>query len=110
MSVEPMNGIAQNAPAATPADRPALTLAQLILFVAGFVPLLGAFFVNLWERPHYQFFPLALAAAAFLAWSRFKETPRPLEPGSPSAGKLLWAFSFLLLLIATVLWSPWPGS
>ena len=51
-----------------------------------------------------------LAGAAFLAWSRLKEAPRPLEPGSSLPGTILWALSFLLLAGATVLWSPWLGS
>ena len=43
----------------------------------GYVPLAGLFLVNLWGRPHYQFFPLALMGAAFLGWTRLKEVPRP---------------------------------
>ena len=35
----------------------------------GFAPLLTVFLINLWGRPHYQFFPLALAGAGFLAWN-----------------------------------------
>jgi exosortase len=87
-----------------------LTRVQAGLFALGFVPLLWAFFLNLWARPHYQFFPLALAGAAFLAWSRIKEAPRPHEPGAPLPGRLLWGASFGLLVGATLLWSPWLGS
>ncbi len=110
MHNEPMNGFAEKTTVSTRADGPALTWAQGLLFVAGFVPLLWVFFLNLWARPHYQFFPLALAGAAFLAWSRLKEVPHPLEPGAPLPGTILWSLSFLLLAGATLLWSPWFGS
>src|SRR5258706_2438994 len=110
MHNEPMNGFAEKTTVSTRVDGPALTWAQGLLFVAGFVPLLWVFFLNLWARPHYQFFPLALAGAAFLAWSRLKEVPHPLEPGAPLPGTILWSLSFLLLAGATLLWSPWFGS
>jgi exosortase len=110
MAVEPMNGFAEKTPSSAPVEKPALPTVQVILFAAGFVPLLAAFFVNLWQRPHYQFFPLALGGAAFLAWTRVRELPRPLDPGRPRTGKILWILSLALLMIATVLWSPWIGS
>src|SRR5205809_6878672 len=88
----------------------ALTLAQAILFVAGFVPLLWVFFVNLWERPHYQFFPLALAGAGFLGWSRLQEAKAQTFERGGAAGSVLVALSFLILAGATVFWSPWLGS
>src|SRR5436190_15061750 len=108
MAVEPMNGITEEPPSSALVEKPALTILQIILFAAGFVPLLAAFFVNLWQRPHYQFFPLVLAGAGFLAWT--KEVPRPFEPGRPSTGKILWIVSLGMLIGATLLWSPWIGS
>jgi exosortase len=105
-----MNGFAEKTPSSALVEKPALTTLQIILFAAGFLPLLAAFFVNLWQRPHYQFFPLALGGAVFLAWTRLKELPRPFEPGRSSAGKVLWIVSLSLLTGATVLWSPWIGS
>ena len=55
-----------------------------LLFALGYTPLLTLFFINLWGRPHYQFFPLALIGAAFLAWTRLKEVPRPFVPDRKS--------------------------
>src|ERR1017187_193574 len=78
-----------------------------ILFALGYAPLLTLFFINLWGRPHYQFFPLALIGAAFLAWTRLKEVPRPFVPGRASWTALLLAASFFFLVAATLYWSPW---
>src|SRR5947207_3169236 len=108
MLIEPMNGLAEKSPASSLIAQPVLSLA--VLFGVGFIPLLWVFFLNLWARPHYQFFPLAFGGAGFLAWSRLKEVARPFEPGSRVTGTLWWAFSFLLLCGATVLWSPWLAS
>ena len=99
------------APASPPLKEPRSGLRGLNLFLIafGFAPLLAAFFVNLWDRPHYQFFPLAIAGALFLAWSRLKEVSRPLEPGSRSLTVLMLSISFLLLVVGAVFWSPWLG-
>ncbi len=87
-----------------------LTVGNRLLFALGYAPLLALFFVNLWGRPHYQFFPLALIGAAFLAWTRLKDVRRPLVPGDRRVGGLLLASSFLVLAAATAYWSPWLGS
>ncbi|MCU0785980.1 MAG: exosortase U [Verrucomicrobia bacterium] len=98
-------------PPTGPADsNPGLTVTSFLVVALAYVPLLIPFFINLWSRPHYQFFPLALAGALFLAWTCLKETPRPLEPGSPLVNAVLLALSLVLLGAATVLWSPWLGS
>ena len=60
----------------TPTDNSSLMLLARIkasrvslgLAALGFAPLLGLFFIASWDRPAYQFFPLALAGAAALAW------------------------------------------
>jgi exosortase len=77
------------------------------LIVLGFAPLLLEFFTNIWRLPHYQFFPGALAAAGFMAWSRLKEVARPLNPGQPWVTLPLLLFSFALLTLAVLLGSPW---
>jgi len=67
---------------------------SLILVALGFAPLLGLFFVMSWDRPAYQFFPLALAGAALLAWraltsvaaSRESAADSPLASPKPSVG------------------------
>ena len=92
------------------AERTGLTRLNVALLAFGFGPLLAEFFANLWGRPHYQFFPLALAGAGFLAWSRLKELPRPLESGHAAVAAALMGASFCLLAAGMALWSPWLGS
>ncbi|PYJ02822.1 MAG: hypothetical protein DME25_15005 [Verrucomicrobia bacterium] len=104
-----MNGLAAPVPVSAapsgPGPRTALCVRNGVLFGLGYAPLLVAFF-----GPHYQFFPLALGGAAFLAWARLKEVPRPLQPGRPLPTGTLLTLSFLCLAVATLLWSPWLGS
>ena len=94
----------------TIAERTGLTRRNAALLVFGFTPLLLEFFANLWSRPHYQFFPMALAGAGFLAWSRLREVPRPLESGHPAWSAALMGLSFCIMAVATELWSPWLAS
>jgi exosortase len=93
-------------PHTTPVVVPRLTLA-LIGF--GFAPLVLVFFANLWGRPHYQFFPMALAGVGHLAWSRLAEAERPFERGHSLVTALFGSLSAGLLLVGTALWSPWLG-
>jgi exosortase len=93
----------------SPGFKPTLAKSTCLLFALGFAPLLVLFFLNLWDRPHYQFFPLALLGAMFLAWSRYRDPPRPLQPGQSVITALLLAVSFLLLATGTLFWSPWLG-
>ncbi|MEI6278947.1 MAG: exosortase U [Verrucomicrobiae bacterium] len=80
---------------------------SFVLLGFGFAPLLGAFFLNLWKLPEYQFFPQALAAAGFLAWDRLREVPRPMAGGSSPPAAALLLLSFALLALAVRVWSPW---
>ncbi len=109
-----MNGFWQRSSIRTLGNAPRrelpFSLTNLLLFSFGYLPLLAVFFLNLWARPHYQFFPLALAGAGFLAWVRLKELPRPLVPSRPLIGGLWLLASFAIVLVATILWSPWLGS
>lgn len=91
----------------TLAERTGLTRLNVGLLAFGFAPLLLLFFANLWERTYYQFFPMALAGAGFLAWTRLKEVPRPLVSGHAAATATLLAASFGVLTAALVFWSPW---
>ena len=77
------------------------------LLVFGFAPLLLQFFTNLWERPYYQFFPMALVGAVVLAKRGIEELPRPLTPGQRFLTLLLVGASFALLFLGLVMWSPW---
>jgi exosortase len=92
------------------AERTGLTRRNAGLLAFGFAPLLLEFFANLWGRPHYQFFPMALAGAAFLAWSRLKEVTEPCEPGHGALTAALMGMSFCGVAAATALWSPWLAS
>lgn len=80
---------------------------NVALIALGFVPLLAVFLINLWGKPQYQFFPMAFAGAAFLAWTRRDEVGTPLRPGRPLLGFGAVGFAFFLLVLATLLWSPW---
>jgi exosortase len=93
------------------------------LLLAGPLPLLIKFFADLWSRPQYQFFPVALIAAGYVFWDRLRHVPADrLERGSwrvtgpllvvsllVLAGGLLYLrwmapVSALLLLAAAVWW------
>ena len=87
-----------------------LTRRDVALLAFGFAPLILQFFGNLWERQYYQFFPMALAGAVFLAWDRLKEMPRPFASGPVAGTVALVGTSFALLFAAMVLWSPWLAS
>jgi exosortase len=79
------------------------------LLALGCLTLLVVYFNNLWTKEYYQFYPLALAGAAFLAWSRLKEVPRPFEVGAWWVTGGLLGMAFLVLAAATFLWSGWLG-
>src|SRR5947208_154511 len=109
-----MNGLAEKSPMLEPNSRQpfesVLTIRNALLFAFGYAPLLALFFANLWGRPHYQFFPLVLAGAGLLAWTRLAEMPRPFEPGRSTLAVTFFLLSFLCLVAGTVVWSPWLGS
>lgn len=94
------------------AERPVsgLTWWSAGLIALGFAPFLLEFFANIWRLPHYQFFPGALVGAGFLAWSRLREVPRPLVEGQPQVTIPVLLFSFAILSLALLLWSPWLGA
>src|SRR5438045_2648661 len=72
-------------------------------------PLLVQHAQQLWLRPHYQFFPLVLVGAAFLAWQRL----RPGEPFTPGSRGLTYGLVgcvWLLSAVAVVVNSSWLGT
>ena len=95
---------------AAAAERSGLTRLNAGLLAFGFAPLLLQFFANLWARPYYQFFPMALAGAGFLAWNRLKDVPRPFASGHAAGTAALAGMSFGILFVALALWSPWLAS
>jgi len=74
--------------------------------VLAFLPLLGWHAQVLWDRAHFQFFPLLLPAATFLGWLRLRNLG-PLFPGNPWRSKVLWTGSWGLLAVAVLISSPW---
>jgi exosortase len=76
----------------------------------GLVPFLVAFLCNLWNRPEYQFFPLALAGAGWIAWTRAKQITPEVSSGSPVLVGLFFLLSLGGFAIALFLWSPWLGA
>jgi len=104
---------AENSDLSTRARSPfpsGLNRANTGLIVFGFAAILGAFFLNLWKQPEYQFFPQALAAAGYFAWSRLKEVERPFSPGAPGIILILMLAALLGLALATFIWSLWIGA
>jgi exosortase len=82
---------------------------NLSLLALGFVPLVGIFLRLSWDRPIYQFFPLAIFGAGMFAWRVISESSLPLAVGSPWGERLLWGAMGLVFMAACVLWSPWLG-
>ena len=78
-----------------------------MLVVLAYVPMLIVYGQVLWLKPHYQFFPVLAGAAAWLAWTRFKELPDPLAAGGPALGGYIIIASLLLLAVGSLLFSPW---
>ncbi len=76
---------------------------MVCLLAAAHLPYLYAYFVELWQKTHYQFFPFALAAFAWLAWTR-ADGPT----GQHTALKVLLILADVGLLVAAVLFAaPW---
>ena len=92
---------------------PAGHRAQLVLAVlllASHLPFLVLHLINLWRyRPHYEFFPVLLAAFAWLVWKRW-----PGQTIHTRASRLTAWFLLLLGLVclaaSVVLFSPWLGA
>lgn len=82
----------------------------VILLAFGFAPLVIIFLLDLWRQPEYQFFPEAVAAAAYFAWTRNREVSRPLVSGQPVLTVFLMAASLAILLLGLAIWSPWLGA
>ncbi len=79
---------------------------QITWLLAAQVPLIFAYGCHLWDRPHYQFFPLAVVAAGWLAVRRMGEST-DLEPGKQRTVLGLLVASFLLQVAALVIHSYW---
>lgn len=91
------------------AARPEVTgllVTTLVLATAAHAPLLWFHARDLWSRPHYQFFPFAIAGAIVLAVSRWPRTDA-LQVGHSRLSLLFWGISMLSFGLAFLLQSPW---
>ncbi|MCX8155277.1 MAG: exosortase U [Verrucomicrobiae bacterium] len=80
---------------------------SLVVLVLGFSPSLFYYFLGLWQREHYQFFPLAIAGAIYLA-------RRDLAGENETVTRPWWGLAVGLCALAGYaasawLWSPWLG-
>jgi exosortase len=86
-----------------------MSLALVALIAAAHLPLLLLQGQRLWDDPNYQFFPLILAGAGYLAWRDTRDLGR-LEPGKRSLSQALIGVSWLLLAFAGLIIAPWLGA
>lgn len=71
-----------------------------LLLLLGELPLLLKFFADLWSRPQYQFYPVALIAAGYIFWERVREMPADrVRRGSPGVTAALLALSWFILAL-----------
>lgn len=77
----------------------------IALVLGSHLPFLILHFRNLWNKPHYQFFPLLLLGIVWLAWRRW---PRSGFVHSWSwSGALFLLFGLAVMAASVLLFSPW---
>lgn len=81
----------------------------LVSCIVSHVPLLLWHTRELARRPHYQFYPFALACAAYLAWTRWPRDTT-ITSGDPKTNFALTSFAWLLLAAAVLGGSPYLGA
>jgi exosortase len=75
-------------------------------------PLAVLHLCQLWNRTHYQFFPLYILTLAALAWQRWPDSNHdecPIGRNTRFAVRVLLMMELAALLAAVVLFSPWMG-
>ena len=93
----------------TSSRRPGWEVAALAsVAVLAHLPFLAQHAAWLWQRPHYQFFPLVLVGAGVLAVTRIR-TSSTWQPGSTVVAVMGLTVACLLLAAADILASPWLG-
>jgi exosortase len=104
----PMTVPAPATPAAPAAPTATIWLGVLVgaVIALAFAPLLQAHAQNLWSRPHYQFFPLAILGSLALAWSYGRSGLALRTPGSTNVTLAGLALAWVLLAVAEVFFSP----
>jgi exosortase len=86
--------IAESAPSAWKQALPAL------IVLAAYVPMLVMHGINLWSKPHYQFFPLVLGGAVLLGFFSVRRQGR-FHPGRYQSVALIFGFLSLCGLAAS---------
>jgi hypothetical protein len=76
------------------------------LLAAVHLPLLAVFFRDLWSRPDFRFFPLAICGLAWVIGWRCPRNPAQAGKSVRLLGALLLLASVVLLAAAVVIWSP----
>jgi len=101
--------VAPAAPAPARLRRPLPAVAVVAAAAAvAHLPFLAGHAAWLWQRPHYQFFPLILVGAAVLAWVRLRDLTA-WRPGTRAVSAVGFAAAWVLLAGAEVLGSGWLG-
>jgi len=73
-----------------------VTLLPYLLVALAHLPLLFVYFQQLWARPHYQYFPLVLGAAAYFIWRRWPLREQPGRIASIASHVMLLGSAGLL--------------
>jgi hypothetical protein len=87
-----------------------LTKRTVLLIGVGCLPLLVAFLWNLWSKPAFRFYPVALVAGLWLMRRGWRTLRADLRPGSAPIVLGWLGFAFAALLVATIMWTPWGGA
>ncbi len=83
----------------------------LAIWLLAPLPMLAIHFRNLWERPQHQYFPIVLAAAWLLFWTRLVPAEEDEFEKKHWILQLVLAASLLTLALGTwVVFSPWLAS
>ena len=104
--VRPATGSAAFASGSLRREWPLAFCLSLMLMPIAYLPYLCRFAWTLWNRDHYQFFPLVLVAAVALLCNRARGLG-VVEPDKTSRARTLGFTAFVLLAIAVVLESAW---
>ncbi|MBX3438960.1 MAG: hypothetical protein KF861_15825, partial [Planctomycetaceae bacterium] len=92
-------------PNAAPDRIPLATWLPFGVLLLAHAPLLYVYLQQLWDRPHYQFFPLVLLASGCFMIARFADRSRPSRRAI-LASRALLLVSACLLTIALARLSP----
>ena len=83
-----------------------MTLLPYIIAIGAQLPLFILYFRNLWERPHYGWFPFAFIAVGALAWMRWPEDKNRVFVNSNFSNVLL-VLGLMAGMLAAFVTEPW---